>query len=110
MDLWLSNSTAGEGAKIDFDGGAATATTFLAGGGVFAASAAATQGVTISQALATDINWSAFGNTSVVNIVFDLFIDVNAGGTIIPRYAENSSSTGTLTILKGSSFRLEDIT
>lgn len=110
MDIWCSNSTAAEGIKFDFAGGAATATTFLAGGGVFAAPAAAMQGNTVSQALATVINWSAFGSTGLLNIVFDLGIDCNAGGTIIPRFAEDSHIAGTVTILKMSSFRLTDVT
>ncbi len=110
MDLYLSNSVAAEGAQFDFGGGSATAATFLAGGGVFAALAAATQGNTVSQSLTTVINWTAFGATTLVNIVFDLFIDCNGSGTIIPRFAENTHITGTLTILKGSSFRLTDVT
>ncbi len=106
MDLWCQNSTAIEGLQFDFNGGSAVATSFRAGAGIFATgSATYTQVNTLSAALATVLNWSTV--TGLVNIVFDFSIEVGTAGTLIPRFAENSShSLGTATVFALSNIRL----
>src|ERR1035437_3746070 len=93
-NLYCSNSTAGEGVKVDFAGGAATATTFIAGEND------PTINLT-STTLAGVFNAATLTGTQVLSIKGTII--VNAGGTFIVRAAENSTSTGTLTCLTGSS-------
>ncbi len=48
---------------------------------------------------------------SVATVIYlvDLLIVVNAGGTIVPRFSELSSSGGTATVRAGSFLWLEDM-
>ena len=105
LDLSVTDSQAAEGLKIDFDGGAATATDF--GATCTVVDSVPTllkhQGTT---ALATDVDVAtATGLTSVR--CFGSF-EVNAAGTLIPRAAQNSHASGTLTIDRGSCFNVTD--
>lgn len=101
--LQVSNSTAGEGAKIDFNGGTATATTFFVTAQTVGTN---TPGTVTATALATALNWPSVTGTNYVYL--DGYIKVNAAGTLVLRAAENSTSTGTLTIGAGSWIALED--
>lgn len=101
--LQVSNSTAGEGVQIAFDGGSATATTFFA-----AASAigTVTPVAVVSTTLAGVINYSSITGTDY--IIITGYLKVNAAGTLTLRAAENTHATGTLTIGAGSWIALAD--
>jgi hypothetical protein len=96
-ELFLSDSTAVDGAKIDFNGGTATATTFIAQ--VTAFDTALNLSSQLA-ALATGASASTFTGAGAFEVHGTIF--VNAGGTFIPRFAQNAHTTGTLTLAKGS--------
>lgn len=101
--LIVSNSTATEGAKFDFAGGTATATTFdlaLDNLGTFVA------GTTVSAALSTVLNYMTVTGTN--RILVRGFLKVNAGGTLILRAAEDTTAVGTMTLAAGSWLALSD--
>lgn len=93
------DATAADGIKFDLDGGTATWTLFVAlwrltdGAGV----------VTISRttAIATDATVATFTNPGLVEVEF--YGAVNAAGTLVPRFAKNSGTTGNATVYAGSS-------
>lgn len=101
--VFCANSTAVDGAKFDFDGGTATATNFRQHATLFdTALLASTQTAALATAIAAatvtgDAYFEAHGT-----------ITVNAAGTLIPRFAKNSHTTGTLTAYRGSYLWLED--
>lgn len=107
LTVFASDSTAVEGLKIDFDGGNATATSFVAG--ISGTPLGATIGVGYSTAIATDLTATTATTADIAyNIPFT--IEVNAGGTFIPRFAQVSHATGTATIRKNSYMSLKDCT
>jgi hypothetical protein len=101
--LQVSNSTAGEGVQLDFNGGTATATTFFMSVNNIGTVVA---GTVTAAALATAMNYTSV--TGTVYLLLNGFLKVNAAGTLILRAAENTHSTGTLTIGAGSWLRLRD--
>lgn len=105
--LFASCPTAADGIIIDFDGGAATMTSFQAA--VTSNVQGATLGTTVSSALATDINATALNGTGVNCIVIEFGFVVNAAGTFIPRVAKNADAGGaTLTVAANSFMELQD--
>lgn len=106
LTLYVSTDVAAEGAKFDFDGGAATMTSFNAA--VTGNVQAATPGTTVSSALATDLTFTALNGTGVNCIVISLDIVCNAGGTFIPRFAQVAHALGTLTVV-AANLNLDDI-
>lgn len=101
--LQVSNSTAGEGVQIDFNGGSATATTFFA---AVTSTGTVVAGTLSSTSLAGVINFTSITGTDYIAI--NGYIKVNAGGTLILRAAENTHATGTLTVGAGSWIALAD--
>ncbi len=101
-----ANSTATEGLQFDFNGGTATMTSFFAGAGILASGGTDVIGANISTSLAGVINFTTFTGESV--IIFEISLVCNAGGTFIPRFAENTSAIGTATARLGSFLWLED--
>jgi hypothetical protein len=101
-----TNSTAGEGLQFDFNGGSATVTSIQF---MFVATPpGVTLGTTQSAAIGTAITATTATTTSVVyTVYFDVV--VNAGGTLIPRVAEVSHTSGTATVKAGSSVVLNDL-
>lgn len=99
-ELFLSDSTAADGAVIDFGGGTATATTFIAMVTAFDTA------LNLSSRIAT-LSTTASASTFTGNGVFEVHgtIFVNAGGTFIPRFAQAVHTLGTLTLAKGSFIR-----
>lgn len=97
VQIFATNSTAADGFKIDFNGGSATATTFIAG------SNTALLTGTSSSLVGTFSNGTLTG-TNLVTISGTII--VNAGGTFIVRAAENTHTAGTLTLSTGSSMIL----
>jgi hypothetical protein len=103
LSLFVSNSTAADGVKLDFDGGAATMTSFAAHAIITDSTALVSSQRTT--ALATDITAATITGNSLVQISFGMV--VNAGGTFIPRVAMNSVSTGILTASLNSQMVLQ---
>lgn len=104
--LYTTSNVAG-GVNVDFDGGTATATTFIAEAMLLQAGALVAPGTARSTALATDIaNVTAI---TVATIIIEFVITVNAAGTLIPRFACNAA-VGTSSVLVGSNMMIEDIT
>lgn len=99
-----NNSQSAEGIKIDFAGGSASATAFWAAGNQTIGGTVVV-GSGISTSLAGVLNFSTI--TGETLLVFNVSIVVNGAGTIIPRFAENSTTSGTLTAELGSYFILE---
>lgn len=99
-ELFLSDSTAADGAKIDFNGGTATATTFRAQITAFDTALNLSSQVT---ALNTASSASTFTGAGAFEVHGTIF--VNAGGTFIPQFAQANHSIGTLTLAKGSFIR-----
>lgn len=101
-----NDSTAAEGIKFTFGGGTATMTSF------WAAASAPVGGTTvlgnaISTALGTTINYTTITGETIIEINFSMV--VNAGGTFIPRFAQNSHTSGTATVELGSVIMVEDM-
>lgn len=102
--LYVSNSTITEGVKIDFGGGAATATSFTA-------QAIISDGTTVDAstrltALTTVASAATLTNSGVILVTGTIV--VNTGGTFIIRAAENSTAAGTLTMTLGSYLTMWD--
>lgn len=104
-ELFLSDSTAVDGAVIDFDASTATATTFRAQITAFDTALNLSTQVT---ALATDASASTFTGNGAFEV--HLFFKVNAAGTFQPRFFQAAHTAGTLTLAAGSNCRLQDVT
>jgi hypothetical protein len=95
--LYVSDSVAADGAKIDFGGGTATATDFRAHVTTFDSALNLSTQLTSLTGAAT---MSTLTGSSMIEIHGSII--VNAGGTFIPRFAQSAHTTGTLTVFKGS--------
>jgi hypothetical protein len=105
--MLFANNSAGttEGLQIDFNGGTATMTSFEAG--LAGAPVGATITTSTTTALATALSMSAVSTNDQVYVVkFSLVC--NAAGAFIPRVAEVSHTTGTVTVQLGSCIFVED--
>jgi len=102
--LFCANSVAADGVKIDFDGGTATATNFRAHATGHDAALFLSQQVS---ALATDI--AAATVTGDAQIEVNGSFEPSGSGTLIPRFAVNAATTGTLTVYRGSNLVLTEI-
>jgi hypothetical protein len=102
--LQLSNTTPGEGAKLDLGGGTVEASNFVLA--AVADNGTAVPGTTVATSLTGAINWSSITGTMYVSLKG--FITVGTGGSLILRLAENTSSTGTVTLAAGSWIALAD--
>lgn len=100
------NSTAAEGLQFDFGGGSATMTSFQAT--LVGTAIGTTLGTTTSSAIATAVTATVATTTDVTYLIYVTFV-VNAGGTLIPRFAEVSHATGTATVELGSTLVLWDL-
>jgi hypothetical protein len=104
LDIKCNNSTAGEGIKFDFNGGTATMTSFWAAASNPVGSTVA--GTVIATSLSGAMNYTTLTGENIIHLTFSLV--VNAAGTFIPRFAENSTATGTATAELGSFMWVED--
>lgn len=104
--LFASNDQTGEGLAFDFDGGAATMTSFIAS---FMATPpqSPTLGVLSSTAIATDLTVTTATTATACYVIKFSFV-CNAAGTFIPRFSEVSHSSGTATVKAGSYILIED--
>lgn len=103
--VFASDSVALEGLQIDFDGGTATATSFVAG--MIGTPIGATVGVAYSTALATDLTVTT-ATVADIGYLIAFEIVVNAAGTFIPRFSQVSHTAGTVTLRLGSYMRITD--
>lgn len=102
--LYCADSVAAEGIKVDFDGGTATMTSFRAHGTIFdTALLLSTQ----TTAIATDFAVATVTGDSMIEIHGGMV--VNAAGTFIPRFSQNTHATGTATVYLNSHLLIEDI-
>lgn len=101
--LFVSNSQSGEGVKLDFDGGSATATSFICQ--FFMGDTGGDLNTRVT-AIATDATNATVTGNQVVYI--NGCITVNAAGTLILRAAENTHTSGTLTVSAGSWLTFRD--
>lgn len=101
--LFCADSTAADGIQLDFNGGSAGVTNFVAAGSISDATAGGNQEVTT---LAGVI--SAATITGATKVVIDGCFEPSSTGTFILRAAQNAHTTGTLTIKRGSYIWVED--
>lgn len=106
--IYAKNSAAGEGLQFDFNGGGASMTSFTAGFAATPPGASLALGTLTTTAIGTALTvTTATTADAVYTIPFTLVC--NAGGTLIPRFAENSAHTsGTATVEIGSYIFVED--
>lgn len=103
MVAFFADSVAADGAIFDFDGGTATATDFRCRGTI---TDAALLSAATTTAIATDFTAAAPTGAAVFEASGSF--EVNAAGTFIPRAAQASHTTGTLTVNRGSFLWIED--
>jgi hypothetical protein len=103
MILYVNDSVAADGVKIDFDGGTATATNFRAHVTLFDSALNLSTQLT---ALATDASAAVVTGDSMVEVHGSF--EPSSTGTFIPRYAQAAHTTGTLTIYRGSHITMFD--
>lgn len=95
-----NDSLAADGIKFDFGGGSASMTSFWAAASVFYSGGTDTAVNLLGTALGALYNWSTITNETV--IVIEITMQVNIGGTFIPRFAQNVHTSGTATAEKDS--------
>lgn len=110
VNLLVADSTAADGMKIDFAGGAATATLFR----INCFSTNDTTGATVaftastSNALATVLNIAAMASTGTHMVRCSGTFVPSSSNTFTVRAAQNAHTTGTLTIFRGSWMSVRD--
>ena len=102
--LYVNDSVASEGVKVDFDGGTATMTSFRAHATIYDATLLLS---TQTTALATDIAVATITGDSLIEV--ELGFVCNVAGTFVPRFAQNSHISGTATVYANSFLLLEDV-
>jgi hypothetical protein len=102
-ELFLSDSTAADGAKIDFNGGTAAATDFRAQVTAFDTALNLSTQVTT---LAGTASASTFTGAGAFEIHGSF--EPTGSGTFILRFAQNAHTVGTLTLARGSHITLVD--
>ena len=104
LSLFVENTVAADGVKVDFDGGTATMTSFRAHGTVFDTALLLSSQVS---ALATDFAVATVTGPALVEVRGGFVC--NAAGTFIPRQAMNAATTGVLTTYLNSHMLVEDM-
>lgn len=95
--LYLNDSLAADGAKVDFDASTATATNFRAHGTLYDTALVLSQQTT---ALATDFSAATVTGDSMLEIHGSF--EAGSTGTFALRFAQVAHTIGTLTLLRGS--------
>lgn len=103
-ELYLSDSTAADGAKIDFNGGSATSSNFRAQVTAFDT---ALNIATVTTALSTSVAASTFTGSGAFEIHGSF--EPSSTGTFIIRFAQNAHTVGTLTLARGSHIVMHDV-
>jgi hypothetical protein len=106
--LQLNDSTAADGAKIDFNGGTATATDFWAHC-VLYDTTTTIQDSSVVTALATAFSKTTLSGTGAQVWNCEGSFEPSGNGTFIVRGSQVAHSTGTLTIKRGSHLWMEDM-
>lgn len=91
--LFVTDSVAADGVKVDFGGGSATFTNFIAGAN------------SVLVTSVTNSSTSTFSNATVtgVNLItINASIEANGAGTFVIRAAQVAHTVGTLTVSRGS--------
>jgi hypothetical protein len=108
--LFVTESTAADGAKIDFNGGTATMTNFIVTCLLInAVGAPLTQVAATATTLATPLNIAATTDALVHQYTCSGAVEPATSGTFMPRHAQNAHTTGTLTLKRGSFLTIQDI-
>lgn len=102
--LFVSNSTAADGVKVDLGGGTATATYVRAHGLIFDSALRTSSQVSD---LTTDILAATVTGDTMVTI--EGLINVADAGTLVVQFAMNAATTGTLTLYAGSYLMIQDM-
>lgn len=102
--MFVSDSVTTEGWKLDFNGGAATFTSIAFG--LIAQNGS--PGTKYSTSASTPLTITDTVGSGVTTVVVEFECVCNAGGTLIPRFAQNSHASGTATLALGSYLMLED--
>jgi len=102
--LYSADSTAGDGAQFDLNGGSATVSAIV---GQIVTFDSTTLFVTRITALSTAQSIATYNNSGMQFITGTFTASSN--GTFIVRAAQNTHSTGTLTISQGSWMRVWDM-
>lgn len=97
LTLWAQNSVAAEGLQVDLNGGSCTITSGEIGLVATPPTTGVALGTVVSTALATALT-ATTASTGDAMYVIEFEIVVNAGGTLIPRFAEVSHTAGTAQI------------
>lgn len=104
--LYCNEATAADGLRIDFDGGSATMTSFIAQG--YLSDDNGFQAIARVTALATDITNTLITGSTIVVIKFAMV--VNGAGTFIPRFAKEADAAGAaLTVTVNSHMTIRDV-
>jgi hypothetical protein len=107
LGLWVSNSTAANGIKFDLDGGAGTWTSIQT---AFSSNLGGnTLGVISGTAIATDLTVTTLAGTGTYYLEITFAGVANAAGTVIPRFAENSTGGGLASVIVDSFMMVEDM-
>lgn len=106
--VFANNSTAAEGLQFDFNGGSATFTSIEFGFAATPPGSGLTLGTLTSTAAGTAVTATTATTADAVYTI-EFTCVCNAAGTIIPRFAEVSHTSGTATVKLGSNFWLEDM-
>lgn len=103
-EFYLSDSVSVDGAQIDFNGGTATATNFRAQITAFDTALNLSTQVT---ALATAASASTFTGAGAFEVHFTF--EPSSDGTFLPRFAQATHTTGTLTLARGGFCRVSQM-
>lgn len=102
--LFVSDSTAAEGVKIDFGGGSAAATNFRA------QAVGYDTALQISATLTSLTGTASAGTfTGAGAVMIEGSFEPSSTGTFIPRFAQNTHVVGTLTLFRGSHLLMWDM-
>lgn len=102
-ELYLSDSVAADGAKINFNGGSAAATNFRAQVTAFDT---ALNLSTVTTTLATSVAATTFTGAGAFEIHGSF--EPSGSGTFIIQFGQNAHTTGTLTLARGSHITMVD--
>lgn len=107
LTVIAKNSTAAEGLVFDAQGGSATWTSFEWG---FTATPPGS-GLVLGAVTGGFVNSISVSTATTADAIYTIYITgvCNAGGTFIPRFSEGSHTSGTATVVLGSSLWLEDM-
>jgi hypothetical protein len=109
LKLKVNNSVAAEGIQLDFNGGTATTSSFWAAAHIDVSSGTDVIGTPIATTLAGAMTFTTITGETLITVDFSFVCTASTGaGTFIPRMAEATHTTGTVTVELGSFMRIDD--